>query len=167
MHWRTLSIDGHEIFISAEHRHFDLSLGRRHREALLKNADTAMYHAKEQGGTTASFIPSGLNAAAAERLDLETNSVAPWNGKSLSSSSAEAEHPFTQDTGRGSARPLETSQTRPGAALGVFLNAAIDTGLIRPMDEWVFLRTCRQVKAWETKACCPSPCRPTCPIPVS
>ncbi|HVG03299.1 MAG TPA: EAL domain-containing protein, partial [Nitrospira sp.] len=32
---------------------------------------------------------------------------------------------------------------------GVFLNAAIDTGLIRPMDEWVLREACRQVKAWE------------------
>ncbi|MGZ8422733.1 MAG: putative bifunctional diguanylate cyclase/phosphodiesterase, partial [Nitrospira sp.] len=32
---------------------------------------------------------------------------------------------------------------------GVFLNAAIDTGLIRPMDEWVLREACRQVKVWE------------------
>ena len=118
-------------------------------EALLKNADTAMYHAKEQGRNNCQFYSSGLNAAAAERLDLESDLrralerqefVVYYQPKlnihSRKFLGAEAlvrwRHPK-----RGLVPP------------GVFLNAAIDTGLIRPMDEWVLREACRQVKAWE------------------
>ncbi|MDR4472943.1 MAG: diguanylate cyclase [Nitrospira sp.] len=40
---------------------FDLSVGRGHGlKRLLKNADTAMYHAKEQGRNNCQFYSSGL-----------------------------------------------------------------------------------------------------------
>ena len=40
-------------------------------EALMKAADTAMYHAKEQGRNNSQFFTAGMNAAAGERLELE------------------------------------------------------------------------------------------------
>src|SRR5690606_36939332 len=64
-------IDGHEIFISASIGISIYPSDGSTVEALLKNADTAMYHAKEQGRNNCQFYSSGLNAAAAERLDLE------------------------------------------------------------------------------------------------
>ena len=143
------SIDGHEIFISASIGISIYPSDGTTVEALLKNADTAMYHAKEQGRNNCQFYSSGLNAAAAERLDLESDLrralerqefVVYYQPKlnihSRKILGAEAlvrwKHPK-----RGLVPP------------GVFLNAAIDTGLIRPMDEWVLREACRQVKAWE------------------
>ena len=38
---------------------------------LLRNADTAMYHAKESGGTV-EFYAEAMNARSAERLDLQS-----------------------------------------------------------------------------------------------
>ena len=145
-----LSIDGHEIFISASIGISIFPSDGATVEALLKNADTAMYHAKEQGRNNCQFYSSGLNAAAAERLDLENELrralereefvvfyQPKLNIHSRKILGAEAlvrwKHPK-----RGLVPP------------GVFLNAAIDTGLIRPMDEWVLREACRQVKAWET-----------------
>ena len=142
-------IDGHEIFVSASIGISIYPSDGTTVEALLKNADTAMYHAKEQGRNNCQFYSSGLNAAAAERLDLEGDLrralerqefVVYYQPKlnihSRKILGAEAlvrwKHPK-----RGLVPP------------GVFLNAAIDTGLIRPMDEWVLREACRQVKAWE------------------
>ncbi|MGZ9275387.1 MAG: putative bifunctional diguanylate cyclase/phosphodiesterase, partial [Nitrospira sp.] len=67
------SIDGHEIFISASIGISIYPSDGTTVEALLKNADSAMYHAKEQGRNNCQFYSSGLNAAAAERLDLESD----------------------------------------------------------------------------------------------
>ena len=143
------SIEGHEIFISASIGISIFPSDGSTVEALLKNADTAMYHAKEQGRNNCQFYSSGLNAAAAERLDLENELrralereefvvfyQPKLNIHSRRILGAEAlvrwKHPK-----RGLVPP------------GVFLNAAIDTGLIRSMDEWVLHEACRQVKAWE------------------
>ncbi|HQR15070.1 MAG TPA: EAL domain-containing protein [Nitrospira sp.] len=143
------SIEGHEIFISASIGISIFPSDGSTVEALLKNADTAMYHAKEQGRNNCQFYSSGLNAAAAERLDLENELrralereefvvfyQPKLNIHSRRILGAEAlvrwKHPK-----RGLVPP------------GVFLNAAIDTGLIRSMDEWVLREACRQVKAWE------------------
>ena len=143
-------IEGHEIFISASIGISIYPSDGATVEALLKNADTAMYHAKEQGRNNCQFYSSGLNAAAAERLDLENELrralereefvvfyQPKLNIHSRKILGAEAlvrwKHPK-----RGLVPP------------GVFLNAAIDTGLIRSMDEWVLREACRQVKAWET-----------------
>ena len=143
------SIEGHEIFISASIGISIFPSDGSTVEALLKNADTAMYHAKEQGRNNCQFYSSGLNAAAAERLDLENELrralereefvvfyQPKLNIHSRRILGAEAlvrwKHPK-----RGLVPP------------GVFLNAAIDTGLIRSMDEWVLREACRQVKTWE------------------
>ncbi|MBA5869795.1 MAG: EAL domain-containing protein [Nitrospira sp. CR2.1] len=143
-------IEGHEIFISASIGISIFPSDGSTVEALLKNADTAMYHAKEQGRNNCQFYSSGLNAAAAERLDLENELrralereefvvfyQPKLNIHSRKILGAEAlvrwKHPK-----RGLVPP------------GVFLNAAIDTGLIRSMDEWVLREACRQVKSWET-----------------
>jgi len=143
------SIEGHEIFISASIGISIFPSDGSTVEALLKNADTAMYHAKEQGRNNCQYYSSGLNAAAAERLDLENELrralereefvvfyQPKLNIHSRRILGAEAlvrwKHPK-----RGLVPP------------GVFLNAAIDTGLIRSMDEWVLREACRQVKAWE------------------
>jgi len=143
------SIDGHEIFISASIGISIFPSDGSTVEALLKNADTAMYHAKEQGRNNCQYYSSGLNAAAAERLDLENELrralereefvvfyQPKLNIHSRRILGAEAlvrwKHPK-----RGLVPP------------GVFLNAAIDTGLIRSMDEWVLREACRQVRVWE------------------
>ncbi|MBL8041460.1 MAG: EAL domain-containing protein [Nitrospira sp.] len=142
-------IEGHEIFISASIGISIYPSDGSTVEALLKNADTAMYHAKEQGRNNCQFYSSGLNAAAADRLDLENELrralereefvvfyQPKLNIHSRKILGAEAlvrwKHPK-----RGLVPP------------GVFLNAAIDTGLIRSMDEWVLREACRQVKTWE------------------
>lgn len=143
------SIDGHEIFISASIGISIYPSDGTTVEALLKNADTAMYHAKEQGRNNCQFYSSGLNAAAAERLDLESDLRRALERQEFVV--------YYQPTLNIHSRRILGAEAlvrwkHPKRGLvppGVFLNAAIDTGLIRPMDEWVLREACRQVKAWE------------------
>ena len=143
------SIEGHEIFISASIGISIFPSDGSTVEALLKNADTAMYHAKEQGRNNCQFYSSGLNAAAAERLDLENELRRALEREEFVV--------FYQPKLNIHSRRILGAEAlvrwkHPKSGLvpqGVLLNAAIDTGLIRSMDEWVLREACRQVKAWE------------------
>ena len=106
-------------------------------EALLKNADTAMYHAKEQGRNNCQFYSSGLECRSGERLELESDLrralerqefVVYYQPKlNIHSRQYWALRPWCDGNIRNAVLCHPAS----------FLNAAIDTGLIRPMDEWV------------------------------
>jgi len=143
------SIDGHEVFISASIGISIYPSDGSTVEALLKNADTAMYHAKEQGRNNCQYYSSGLNAAAAERLDLESDLRRALEREEFVV--------YYQPTLNIHSRKILGAEAlvrwnHPKRGLlppGVFLSAAIDTGLIRSMDEWVLREACRQVKAWE------------------
>ena len=120
-------------------------------DTLLKNADSAMYHAKEHGRNNAQFYSNTFNAAAHERLILE----------------GELRHALTREEFVVYYQPLIDLPT--GGIVGaealvrwqhpqrgllppaVFLPAAIDTGLIRAIDEWVLRTACRHNQAWQQR----------------
>ena len=143
------SIDGHEIFISASIGISIFPTDGSTVEALLKNADTAMYHAKEQGRNNCQFYSSGLNAAAAERLDLENELRRALEREEFLVYYQPKLNIHSRKILGAEALVRWKHPKRGVVPPGVFLNAAIDTGLIRPMDEWVLREACRQVKAWE------------------
>jgi diguanylate cyclase (GGDEF)-like protein/PAS domain S-box-containing protein len=143
------SIDGHEIFISASIGISIYPSDGTTVEALLKNADTAMYHAKEQGRNNCQFYSSGLNAAAAERLDLESDLRRALDRQEFVVYYQPKLNIHSRKILGAEALVRWKHPKRGLVPPGVFLNAAIDTGLIRPMDEWVLHEACRQVQAWE------------------
>lgn len=144
------SIEGHEIFISASIGISIYPSDGATVEALLKNADTAMYHAKEQGRNNCQFYSSGLNAAAAERLDLENELRRALEREEFVVFYQPKLNIHSREILGAEALVRWKHPKRGLVPPGVFLNAAIDTGLIRSMDEWVLREACRQVKAWET-----------------
>ena len=143
------SIDGHEIFISASIGISIYPSDGTTVEALLKNADSAMYHAKEQGRNNCQFYSSGLNAAAAERLDLESDLRRALEREEFVVYYQPKLNIHSRQILGAEALVRWKHPKRGLVPPGVFLSAAIDTGLIRPMDEWVLREACRQVKAWE------------------
>lgn len=115
---------------------------------LMKNSDTAMYHAKESGRNNYQFFAAQMNVIAAERLLLETN----------------LRHALERDEfllyyqpivlcGSGDVVGAEALLRWQQPELGwvspaKFIPVAEDTGLIGPLGEWVFKTACLQVKAW-------------------
>ena len=148
---QSFSIEGREIFVTVSVGIAIFPDDGDSVDVLLKNADTAMYHAKEHGRNNAQFYSNTFNAAAHERLILE----------------GELRHALAREEFVVYYQPqidLRTTEIVGAEALvrwqhphrgllppAVFLPAAIDTGLIRAIDEWVLRTACRHNQAWQQR----------------
>jgi predicted signal transduction protein with EAL and GGDEF domain len=77
-----LCIDGHELNTTPAWASACIPTDGTDVETLLKNADAAMYHAKESGRNNTQFFTPDMNTRALERLSLERSCGARSNAKS-------------------------------------------------------------------------------------
>ncbi|MGU3522579.1 cyclic di-GMP phosphodiesterase [Enterobacteriaceae bacterium C23F] len=130
-----------------------ISLAPQHgndRESLIRNADTAMYTAKEGGrGKFCVFSPE-MNQRVFEYLWLDTNLRKALDNNQL------VIHYQPKITWRGEVRSLEAlvrweSPERGLIPPGEFISYAEESGLIVPLGRWVMLDVVRQVALWRDK----------------
>ena len=142
------SIDPHDLHVSASIGVSVYPEDGFDAETLIKNADTAMYQAKENGRQSFQFFRPAMNVRAVERQSIEENLRRALERhefvlhyqpkvdlKTGSITGAEAlirwAHPV-----RGSVPPAQ------------FIPVAEDCGLILPIGAWVLREACMQARTW-------------------
>jgi diguanylate cyclase (GGDEF)-like protein/PAS domain S-box-containing protein len=118
-------------------------------ELLIRNADLAMYQAKEKGRSNYQFYEKGMNVRAVERQSIEGDLrfalerdefVMHYQPKiDLKSGEITGVEALVrwQHPERGLVGPLQ------------FISVAEDCGLMLPIGKWVLRESCRQAKAWQ------------------
>ena len=119
---------------------------------LLRNADTAMYHAKAAGRNNHQFYTARMNEAAGERLAMENELRQAIAGISPASCEFSLHFQPQIETVSGRILGVEALLRWNNAKFGSvspmrFVAIAEETGLIQPLGDWVIWETCRQICA--------------------
>ena len=143
-----IRVDGHEVFVTASIGIATFPSDGTVSEILIRNADTAMYHAKQQGKAAFQYYSAAMNAASVERLTLESGLR-----RALESDGLELHYQPQIDVRTGKIVGAEALLRWKHADRGyisptTFIPIAEDSGLILPIGEWVIEQACRQAMAW-------------------
>lgn len=117
-------------------------------DSLMKNADTAMYHAKEQGRNNVQFFTAAMNAAAAERVALETELRAALDARQFTLHYQPQVETHSQQLQAVEALVRWQHPTRGLVMPMSFIPIAEETGLIETLGAWVLDEACRQLAQW-------------------
>jgi len=117
--------------------------------ALMKNADTAMYHAKEKGRNNYQFFSPEMNTRAVERHTLETALR-----QAIERQQFKLYYQPLIDMHSGKVIGVEAllrwdHPQRGLLAPGTFMAVAEESGLIEPIGQWVLRTACQRAKAWQ------------------
>jgi diguanylate cyclase (GGDEF)-like protein/PAS domain S-box-containing protein len=142
-------IQGHSLHV---HCSLGISIFPGHGEdgeTLIKNADAAMYSAKQSGRNSFRFFTEDLNTQAMERLTLENGLRSALTREELF-----LMYQPQMDICTGRIIGLEALLRWQHPTLGLvppdkFIRIAENSGLILPIGEWVLRTACSQARKWQ------------------
>jgi diguanylate cyclase (GGDEF)-like protein/PAS domain S-box-containing protein len=115
---------------------------------LIKNADIAMYQAKEMGRNNYQFFKPSMNARAVERQILEEGLSRALERKELALYYQPKINLRTGAIVGAEALLRWTHPTRGPIPPALFIPVAEDCGVILPIGAWVLRKACEQAQAW-------------------
>jgi len=116
---------------------------------LLKNADMAMYHAKDMGRDNMQFFTSSMNREAVQLLELE-NDLRHALARDEMELYFQPQYRSEDETAVGVEVLLRwIHPTRGMISPGVFIPIVEDTGMIVPIGQWVLEESCRRFVRWK------------------
>ncbi|STX52070.1 regulatory protein (GGDEF and EAL domains) [Legionella busanensis] len=122
---------------------------------LLRNADTAMYHAKKLGGDQFQFYSYEMNENVLEQLKLETELYQALAKKELELWYQPQFH-IQEHKLEAVEALIRWKHPSKGLLLPIdFILIAERTGLIIPIGEWTLKEACKQNKAWQEAGLAP------------
>lgn len=117
-------------------------------ETLVKNADTAMYQAKENGRQSYQFFRPVMNVRAVERQSIEENLRRALERQEFSLHYQPKIGLRTGEITGAEALLRWTHPVRGPVSPAQFIPVAEDCGLILPIGRWVLREACRQARSW-------------------
>src|SRR5579872_1213454 len=118
-------------------------------ETLIKNADTAMYQAKENGRHSYQFFKPSMNVRAVERQSIEESLRRALERREFA---LHYQPQVSLTTGKitGAEALLRwTHPIRGPVSPAQFIPVAEDCGLILPIGNWVLREACNQTRIWQ------------------
>lgn len=145
----TFLIDGHELFVGGS---IGISLypeDGTDPQSLMKNADTAMYSAKQRGGNSSEFYYAGMNENALARLDVETGlRHALGRQEFILHYQPQVDLKHGEVVGLEALLRWERAESDMVSPLE-FIPILEETGLIVAVGEWMLRTACVQHRAWQ------------------
>jgi len=152
---KPIQLENHEVVISASIGISLYPVDATDASSMLKNADAAMYRAKEQGRGIYQFFTPDLNARALERLTLESKLR-----RALPQQELRLEYQPQINDRSGCVTAVEALLRWQNPELGrvmpnSFITIAEETGEIIPIGEWVLKQACLDFTEWQKANCAP------------
>lgn len=120
-------------------------------DTLLRNADTAMHHAKNAGRDTVRFYASNMNSQALQRLNLESQLRKALENREFR---LYYQPMVSLITGKVTGAEALIRWQNPEGKLvspAEFIPLAEETGLICAIGAWVIEEACRQMASWQMR----------------
>lgn len=117
-------------------------------DTLIRNADPAMYHAKDKGRNGYYFYETELNRAAADKLTLSTKLRRAVKVEALHLAYQPQIDMVTERLCGVEALARWTDDELGPVSPAVFIPVAEEIGIIAQLGEWVLRAACRQARAW-------------------